>query len=80
MSVESQFEFDYSLPGRMLSMLRYKAERGGGWFAVIDARNTSQQCSPMQPQGPEGFVGPYPKDARIARWRSIATSTRPGTS
>jgi len=45
----------------MLSMLRYKAERGGGWFAVIDARNTSQQCSPMQPQGPEGFVGPYPK-------------------
>jgi hypothetical protein len=40
----SQFEFDYSLPGRMLSMLRYKAERAGGWFAVIDARNTSQQC------------------------------------
>jgi transposase len=29
----------------MLSMLRYKAERGGGWFAVIDARNASQQCS-----------------------------------
>ena len=29
----------------MISMLRYKAERAGGWFAVIDARNTSQECS-----------------------------------
>jgi hypothetical protein len=28
----------------MISMLRYKAERAGGWFAVIDARNTPQQC------------------------------------
>jgi putative transposase len=32
-------------PGMMISMLRYKAERAGGWFAVIDARNTSQDCS-----------------------------------
>jgi putative transposase len=32
-------------PGMMISMLRYKAERAGGWFAVIDARNTSQECS-----------------------------------
>jgi putative transposase len=26
-------------------MLRYKAARAGGWFAVVDARNTSQRCS-----------------------------------
>jgi len=32
-------------PGMMISMLRYKAERAGGWFAMIDARNTSQECS-----------------------------------
>jgi hypothetical protein len=32
-------------PGMMISMLRYKAARAGGWFAVIDARNTSQDCS-----------------------------------
>ena len=32
-------------PGMMISMLRYKAERAGGWFAVVDARNTSQECS-----------------------------------
>lgn len=32
-------------PGMMISMLRYKAERAGGWFAVVDARNTSQDCS-----------------------------------
>ena len=32
-------------PGMMISMLRYKAERAGGRFAVIDARNTSQECS-----------------------------------
>ena len=31
-------------PGMMISMLRDKAERAGGWFAVIDARNTSQEC------------------------------------
>jgi hypothetical protein len=66
-------------PGMMISMLRDKAERAGGWFAVIDARNTSQECS-QWPHGPEGPVGPYPKDARIARWRSTATSTRSGTS
>jgi transposase len=28
----------------MISMLRYKAARAGGWFAVIDAKNTSQDC------------------------------------
>jgi hypothetical protein len=32
------------LPGMMIAMLRYKAERAGGWFAAIDARNTSQEC------------------------------------
>ena len=32
-------------PGMMISMLRYKAERAGGRFAVINARNTSQECS-----------------------------------
>jgi putative transposase len=32
-------------PGMMISMPRDKAEGAGGWFAVIDARNTSQQCS-----------------------------------
>ena len=32
-------------PGMMISMLRDKAERAGGWFAMIDARNTSQECS-----------------------------------
>ena len=29
----------------MISMLCYKAERAGGRFAVINARNTSQECS-----------------------------------
>ena len=28
----------------MISMLRYKAERAGGWFAIVNARNTSQEC------------------------------------
>jgi putative transposase len=32
-------------PGMMISMLRYKAEWAGGGFAVINARNTSQECS-----------------------------------
>jgi putative transposase len=32
-------------PGMLIAMLRYKAERAGSWFAIIDARNTSQQCS-----------------------------------
>jgi len=32
-------------PGMMIAMLRDKAERAGGWFAVIDARNTWQECS-----------------------------------
>src|SRR6516162_5540453 len=31
-------------PGMMISMLRYKAERAGGRFAVVNARNTSQEC------------------------------------
>jgi hypothetical protein len=31
-------------PGMMIAMLRYKAERAGGWFAVVNARNTSQEC------------------------------------
>ena len=31
-------------PGMMISKLRYEAERAGGWFAMIDARNTSQEC------------------------------------
>ena len=31
-------------PGMMISMLRYKAERAGGWFAIVNARNTSQEC------------------------------------
>jgi hypothetical protein len=31
--------------GMMISMLRYKAERATAWFAVIDARMTSQQYS-----------------------------------
>ena len=30
-------------PGMMISMLRDQAERAGGRFAVIDARNTSQE-------------------------------------
>jgi putative transposase len=32
-------------PGMMISMLRYKAERASGRFAVVNARNTSQECS-----------------------------------
>src|SRR6516165_9327342 len=32
-------------PGMMISMLRYKAERASGRFAVVYARNTSQECS-----------------------------------
>jgi putative transposase len=29
----------------LIAMLHYKAERAGSWFAIIEARNTSQQCS-----------------------------------
>ena len=29
----------------LIAMLRYKAERAGGRFAVVEASNTSQQCS-----------------------------------
>jgi putative transposase len=32
-------------PGMLIAMLRYKAERAGGQFAIVDARNTSQECS-----------------------------------
>ena len=32
-------------PGMLIAMLRYKAERAGGRFAVVEASNTSQQCS-----------------------------------
>src|ERR1700739_3247763 len=32
-------------PSMLIAMLRYKAARAGGWFAVVDASNTSQQCS-----------------------------------
>ena len=67
------------LPGMMISMLRDKAERAGGWFAVIDARNTSQECSQCG--------GTVEKDlsVRIQKMRALqdggtATSRRPGTS
>ena len=46
----------------MISMLRYKAERAGGWFAIIDPRNTSQDRFRMRPHGPKGPVGASPKD------------------
>ena len=29
----------------LMAMLRYKAERAGGRFIAIEARNTSQECS-----------------------------------
>jgi putative transposase len=32
-------------PGRLVSMLRYKAERAGGGLRMVDPRNTSQDCS-----------------------------------
>lgn len=32
-------------PGRLVSMLRYKAERAGGELRMVDPRNTSQDCS-----------------------------------
>jgi putative transposase len=32
-------------PGRLVSMLRYKAERAGGEVRMVDPRNTSQDCS-----------------------------------
>ena len=32
-------------PGMLIAMLRYKAEKAGGRFAVVEARNTSQHCS-----------------------------------
>ena len=68
------------LPGMMIAMLRYKAEKGR-W--LVRGRQREEHLAgmlAMRPHGPERPVGPYPKDARIARWRSTATSTRPGTS
>ena len=41
-------------PGMMIAMLRYKAERADGWFAVVNARNTSQECRQC------GRAVPYP--------------------
>jgi putative transposase len=67
-------------PGMMISMLRYKAERAGGWFAVVDARNTSQDCSECGRTVPKDLSVLNSRDARIARRRSTATSTRRGTS
>jgi putative transposase len=32
-------------PGRLIDMLRYKAERAGGELRLVDPRNTSQNCS-----------------------------------
>lgn len=32
-------------PGRLIAMLRYKAERAGGELRMVDPRNTSQDCS-----------------------------------
>lgn len=32
-------------PGRLISMLTYKAERAGGELVKVDPRNTSQECS-----------------------------------
>ena len=65
-------------PGMLIAMLRYKAERAGGGLAVVEASNTSQQCS-----GCGSLVRKDLKvritDARIARWRFTATSTPRGT-
>lgn len=52
-------------PGMMISMLRYKAERAGGWFAVVDARNTSQDCSEC------GRTVPKDLSVRIHRMRAL---------
>jgi transposase len=63
----------------MISMLRYKAERAGGWFVVIDARNTSQEC--WQCGGTvEKDLSVRVQKMRALPRRSTATSTRPGTS
>ena len=32
-------------PGRLIEMIRYKAERAGGNFVEVDAKQTSQDCS-----------------------------------
>jgi putative transposase len=52
-------------PGMMISMLRYKAARAGGWFAVIDARNTSQECSEC------GRTVPKDLSVRILKMRAL---------
>ena len=52
-------------PGMMISMLRYKAARAGGWFAVVDARNTSQDCSEC------GRTVPKDLSVRIRKMRAL---------
>jgi putative transposase len=52
-------------PGMMISMLRYKAARAGGWFAVIDARNTSHECSEC------GRTVPKDLSVRILKMRAL---------
>ncbi len=59
-------------PGTLIAMRRYKAERAGGWFAIVGARNTSQQCSgcgaTVWKDWPPAFT-----NARNAIWSSSAT-------
>ena len=58
-------------------MLRDKAERPLPGLAVIEEHLAAMAA--MRPHGPDGPVGPDRKHARMARRRSTATSTRPGT-
>jgi transposase len=61
----------------MISMLRDKAERAGGWFAVIDARNTSQQCLECDRTVPKDLSVRIRMKRALRESRSTATSTRP---
>jgi hypothetical protein len=62
-------------PGMMISMLRYK----GRW--LVRGHRREEHLAGMLAMRPHGREGPVdPKDARIARWRSTATSTWRGTS
>jgi transposase len=63
----------------MISMLSYKAARAGGWFAVIDARNTSQDCSDCGRTVPKDLSVRIRKMRALPESRSTATSTRRGT-
>jgi transposase len=60
----------------MISMLPYKAARPGGWFAVIDARNTSQDCSECGRTVPKDLSVRIRKMRVLPESRSTATSTR----